>query len=458
MKVTNNMETDLISREFPSEDDRELSLELLDMLHKSKDFETEKEAEDRVSITEFLNTLFANWAASIAPTASTKIVPFGSYRLGVHSPDSDLDLLALSTQGITRANFEAGFMALLSIQPDVKYCVGIFSAKVPLIKLAVGDIAVDLLFASLPSIQFDVWDDMLLLNCDEATALSLNGYRSTEILSQLVPDLKTFRVTLRAVRYWAKKRGLYSNILGFLGGAAWSILVAKVCRMYPHQTSSQLLFKLFKLLYVWDWNTPIALRPLDPQPDLPHLPKWSATDKQTVNILTPAFPAFNTAYCITRTSLRLLLSEVELALKITSEVVIDRAPWTHLFCDLDFFQTYHHLLQIEVLATSLQDFQSWHGLVQNKLKFLVLDIENSPSSPHVRLLPRSFQISDRQYTHSVAYFIGLRASGEQDLRFPVANFCNSLEEQRNCLLTSSLRVRYLHRSKLSADIMRQLAN
>lgn len=451
-------EADLISREFPSEDDRELSVELLNLLHRYKDFESEKEAEVRVGVIEFLNTLFAGWVVSISPTSASKLVTFGSYRLGVHSPDSDLDLLALASQGVTRANFEAGFMTLLCIQPEVKYCVGIFSAKVPIIKLAVGNIAVDLLFASLPNIEFDVWDDSLLLECDEATALSLNGYRSTEITSQLVPDIKTFRVTLRAVRYWAKKRGLYSNILGFLGGAAWSILVTKVCRMYPHQTSSQLLFKLFKLLYVWDWNTPIALRLLDSQPDLPHLPKWSPSDKQTVNILTPAFPAFNTAYCITRSSLRLLLTEVELALKITSEIVIDRAPWTHLFSDIDFFQTYHHLLQIEILATSLQDFQSWHGLVQNKLKFLVLDIENSSAVPHVRLLPRAFQINDRQFTHSVAYFIGLKASGEQDMRFPVANFCNSLEEQRHCLLTASLRVRYIPRSKLSADIMRQLAN
>jgi poly(A) polymerase len=446
------MDTHLISREFPTDDDKELSLELLDLLH--SDFETDQET--RANILDFLNTLFAEWVTSISLSSSSKIVPFGSYRLGVHSPDSDLDLLAMVTQGITRANFEGSFMTLLCAHPEVKYCVGIFSAKVPLIKLSVGELAIDLLFACVPSLDFDVWDDSILLQCDEPTALSLNGYRSTEITALLVPDLKTFRVTLRAVRLWAKKRGLYSNILGFLGGAAWSILAAKVCRMYPHQTSSQLLFKLFKLLYVWDWHSPITLRPLDAQPDLPHLPRWSPSDKQTVNILTPAFPAFNTAYCITRSSLRLLLTEVELALKVTSDIVVDRAPWTDLFTDLDFFQSYQHLLQIEVLATSLQDFQSWHGLVQNRLKFLVLEIENSSSVPHVRLLPKAFQIADRHYAHSVAYFLGLKASGEQDLRFPVANFCNSLEEQRQ--LTASLRVRYVHRSKLCADIMRQLAN
>jgi poly(A) polymerase len=56
--------------------------------------------------------------------------------------------------------------------------------------------------------------------------LSLNGPRVTELLVHLVPKYPTFVLILRALRYWAKKRGIYSNKLGFLGGVNFAILAA----------------------------------------------------------------------------------------------------------------------------------------------------------------------------------------------------------------------------------------
>ena len=64
---------------------------------------------------------------------------------------------------------------------------------------------------------------------DEKCLLSLNGYRATRELLQLVPNIENFKLTLRVIKLWAKKNGLYGNMIGFLGGASWSILVAKVC-------------------------------------------------------------------------------------------------------------------------------------------------------------------------------------------------------------------------------------
>ena len=40
-----------------------------------------------------------------------------------------------------------------------------------------------------------------------------------------------FQLTLCAVKLWGRINGVYGNILGYLGGASWAILVARVCQV-----------------------------------------------------------------------------------------------------------------------------------------------------------------------------------------------------------------------------------
>ena len=48
-----------------------------------------------------------------------------------------------------------------------------------------------------------------------------------------MPKYDSFLAVVRCIRLWAKKRGLYSNKMGFFGGINCNLLVCFVCQLYP---------------------------------------------------------------------------------------------------------------------------------------------------------------------------------------------------------------------------------
>lgn len=69
---------------------------------------------------------------------------------------------------------------------------------------------------------------MILSGLDVKDILSINCKRMNDKILDSIGDQESFRITLKLIKYWAKRRGIYDNKLGFLGGVSWAILVAKI--------------------------------------------------------------------------------------------------------------------------------------------------------------------------------------------------------------------------------------
>ncbi|GLE03501.1 hypothetical protein PINS_up012403 [Pythium insidiosum] len=387
----------------------------------------------------------------------------GSYRLGLHDPMSDIDAVCVVPWHVTHDDFFGSFCQLLEQTPGVTQLAPVPTAYVPLISLSFLDVSIDLLFARLPMTcvepHQEIDSDHLLVGVDPTSMKSLNAPRVSSMLLCLVPRRRVFRIVLRAVRAWARRRGIYSAKLGYLGGISWAILVAFVCQLYPDGDPAKVFLRFFQVFSEWQWPRPIMLNMVydaglgfemwDPRQNL-------YDRAHIMPIITPAYPHMNSAVQVSQSTFSVIYEELwrarylaEMAAGVARSVVSPPTPgaapappapaapttntelampaapapvstpstpgaapviscsWDKLFQRSNFFIRYDSYIVVNFSAASANAMHIWGKFVQSRLRKLVDSLQHVTSVSRVHAFPLHFDHTSDGHTPGSCVFIGV---------------------------------------------------
>ncbi|XP_078439695.1 nuclear poly(A) polymerase 4-like [Wolffia australiana] len=415
-----------ISMAGPTDVDLQRSEELQKFLVDAGLYESEEEDIRRKKVLREIDQIVKDWVKlltqqrgysdQMVEDANAVIFTFGSYRLGVHGPGADIDTLCIGPSYVNREeDFFIILHDILADNEDVTELQPVPDAHVPVMKFKLQGISIDLLYASVSLLvvpeDLDISNGSVLYDVDEPTVRSLNGCRVADQILRLVPDIEHFRSALRCLKFWAKRRGVYSNVTGFLGGVNWALLVARVCQLYPNAVPSMLVSRFFRVYTQWRWPNPVMLCPIEE--DEIGFPVWDPRKNPRdrthhMPIITPAYPCMNSSYNVSISTLRVMIEQFQFGNKICEEIELNKASWASLFQPYLFFEAYKNYLQVDITASDDDDLRTWKGWVESRLRQLTLKIERDTYGMlQCHPYPNEYVDASKQCSHT-AFFMGLQ--------------------------------------------------
>lgn len=171
-----------MSQALPEPLDIQKNAELVEELKKENNYEGQKETEKRIATLKLLSKTTQEFVKEVSrkkglPPAQVnqfggRVYPYGSYRLGVFGPGSDIDTLAIAPRHVSRDDFFEYYPGVLkrmveeelakeSREPPEKrnFCTGITELNpvpqsfMPIIKMVLNGIDIDLNYCSIASLQ-----------------------------------------------------------------------------------------------------------------------------------------------------------------------------------------------------------------------------------------------------------------------------------------------------------------
>ena len=318
---------------------------------------------------------------ALCARVGAELLPYGSYLLGTDNAGSDVDAVAVGPASLSREDFAHALTRLVAEQEGPAAARFVADAALPLVKLSLDGVHFDVSYARRPEGVEPCPPTELLARYGERLDTpgfrSLNGWRDTQALLDCVghegAGPERFRTVLRAVRSWAKARGVYSHALGYLGGLSWSVLVAWACTHAPREATrsdSGLLAYFFETFSAWQWPRPVTLTS--------ETAGYRTSDRRDlVPVVAPALPPRNTARNVSRSTLQVLRDELSRACAVVRRARADatEAAWAALFEPVDLEAEFPVRLRVSVEAPSPEAREMASGWVLGHLTALVYRLE-----------------------------------------------------------------------------------
>lgn len=331
-------------------------------------------------------------------SSNITLEPFGSYKYDWQNTESDIDVVALGSDH-SREEFMDAFADYMFAK-NVE-CFPVKDAFIPILKIKLDTIDIDLAYVNLNTSYTEI--DKRILAGPSISA---------EII-RLVPDLNKMKTLLGIIKKWAKARDIYSNIYGYLGGIAWTILVARILVAHPFATIDRLLLYFFELYSHRNWQKPLYLtEPLDTGDinSTTFSPKLSSKDRTAhMPVLTPYY-MMNTTHNVTKFTFQTLKSEFKRGYKLIFQNKVDMLAQPEPLV----YKTFIHITVTTDLARVITTISS-------RLRKLLFFLERVEGLHQARLI-----VDDK-----TNFKIGLKGKGNFDLTEAIGEFLYMLKEYRN---------------------------
>ncbi|CAK7227094.1 hypothetical protein SCUCBS95973_006425 [Sporothrix curviconia] len=305
------------------------------------------------------------------------VVPVGSYGLGVWTPASDIDCLCIGTFGpqtfFTLAAQRLRAAGVIS-GGAVKLIRRVRAHTGTMLELEIDGIRTDLQYCG-AAVVAETWPAVLVLPpthpvfaLSPQTLSKLKAARDLYYLRKSFPDAKVggtdadadadagagagadktasictsanFQTAHRAIKTWARSRGLYAARFGYLGGIQIALLLARVMKLMQREvdhaedeeekmkqepyTVADILVTFFRHYADFDWKTKMAFDPFFHNQKSPYSP----SSREPLAILGYHRPQLNTSMAASVPSVRVLAEELQRAASLLQDGADGSLTWS----------------------------------------------------------------------------------------------------------------------------------
>jgi poly(A) polymerase len=361
--------------------------------------------------------------------------PIGSARMGVQSSHSDLDLICIIPAPLTGETFLKQVQNRLAGLCDRSQLVK--SARVPVLRMAIEGVAVDLLSATTlgQSQIIEPLSEAARPFFDPVSWSAAVGILEADLIADTVSQHLSwdlFTNLLRAVRTWAKARQIHGNAWGFLGNFSWALLTAWTSiqcgditpdspRLFYSQENGGfvgavspcppcprddklldiLLAHFFQILSQHDWTQPIALTEAGKQYPVRKSREWFP-------VITSIEPCHNTTRNVARSTAEILRRELGRGAEIAEEVLAGNTAWATLFESADLPEQSNAFLVLTVSSAEVGELEKCGGWLEGNTIGLAINLEQKLNI-HVRPWP-----GIRRRQNLVSAVLGTSCNIEED--------------------------------------------